>query len=166
YNITPKSGTAPLRVGTGYLNSFFQGAMGDIAFYNRELSQTQIAAHTKAMGSTTTPTTPSAPGTTGAASARTWQHRVDGTNVKRTGNRLVRYTRAEGRRTRTNARGVEVVVVRGKVTAVRRGIGNAVIPAKGYVLSGSGTSRAWLGSRAKVGTTVRIAHGRVLLAAR
>jgi len=158
YNITPKSGTAPLRVGTGYMNSFFRGAMGDIAFYNKELTGTQIAAHTKAMGGTFT--TPAAGG------VRTWKHRVHGTNVKRTGNKLVRYTRAEGRRTRTNARGVEVVVVRGKVTAVRRGVGNAVIPAKGYVLSGSGTSRTWLGNRAKVGAGVRVAHGRVVLTTR
>jgi hypothetical protein len=45
YDIVPRSGTAPLRIGTGYLNSFFQGAIGDVAFYNKELSAARIRAH-------------------------------------------------------------------------------------------------------------------------
>jgi hypothetical protein len=45
YDIVPKSGTAPLRIGTGYLGSFFQGAVGDIAFYDHELAPVRIKAH-------------------------------------------------------------------------------------------------------------------------
>jgi hypothetical protein len=45
YGITPRSGSAPLRIGTGYLNSFFQGAVGDVAFYDHEVSGARIHAH-------------------------------------------------------------------------------------------------------------------------
>lgn len=45
YDIVPHSGTAPLRVGTGYLSSFFQGAVSDIAFYHRELGAARLRAH-------------------------------------------------------------------------------------------------------------------------
>ncbi|MGO4255118.1 LamG-like jellyroll fold domain-containing protein [Marmoricola sp. RAF53] len=45
YGIVPRSGTAPLRVGTGYLSSFFQGAVGNIAFYGREVSGKRLRAH-------------------------------------------------------------------------------------------------------------------------
>jgi len=45
YGIVPRSGTAPLRIGTGYLQSFFQGAIGDVAFYDHELSSVRIRAH-------------------------------------------------------------------------------------------------------------------------
>jgi hypothetical protein len=49
YDIVPRSGSAPLRLGTGYLNSFFQGAVGDVAFYQRELVGSRIRAHYRAM---------------------------------------------------------------------------------------------------------------------
>ena len=45
YDIVPRSGKAPLRIGTGYLSSFFQGAIGDVAFYHRELPAKRIRAH-------------------------------------------------------------------------------------------------------------------------
>ena len=48
YDIVPKSGTAPLRIGTGYLGSFFQGAIGDVAFYDRELAPVRVKAHNAA----------------------------------------------------------------------------------------------------------------------
>lgn len=49
YNIVPRSGSAPLRIGTGYLDSFFEGAVGNIAFYTRELSALRVKAHVNAM---------------------------------------------------------------------------------------------------------------------
>jgi hypothetical protein len=49
YDIRPKAGPAPLRIGTGYLDSFFKGAVGDVAFYNKELSGSRLRAHFKAM---------------------------------------------------------------------------------------------------------------------
>lgn len=49
YDIVPRGGSAPLRIGTGYLGSFFQGAVGNVAFYNRELGAGRIRAHFRAM---------------------------------------------------------------------------------------------------------------------
>lgn len=49
YNIVPRSGNAPLRIGTGYRDSYFQGAVGDVAFYPRELAASRISAHYRAM---------------------------------------------------------------------------------------------------------------------
>jgi hypothetical protein len=45
YDIVPRSGSAPLRIGTGYLGSFFQGAVGDVAFFDKELGGARIRAH-------------------------------------------------------------------------------------------------------------------------
>jgi hypothetical protein len=49
YDIVPKAGSAPLRIGTGYLNSYFKGAVGDVAFYDKELSASRLSAHYNAM---------------------------------------------------------------------------------------------------------------------
>ena len=49
YDIVPQAGSSPLRIGTGYLNSFFKGAVGDVAFYDKELSSTRLQAHYNAM---------------------------------------------------------------------------------------------------------------------
>lgn len=42
YYVEPKNGTAPVRIGTRDRGSFFQGAIDDIRFYNRALTQTEI----------------------------------------------------------------------------------------------------------------------------
>ena len=47
--ITPADGTAPLRIGTRDLGSFFDGAVGKVAVYDNELSPERIKAHTDAM---------------------------------------------------------------------------------------------------------------------
>jgi hypothetical protein len=49
YNIVPRPGPSPLRIGTGYRGSFFKGAVGNVAFYNRELRPARIRAHYRAM---------------------------------------------------------------------------------------------------------------------
>lgn len=49
YRIVPRSSRAPLRIGTGYLDSFFEGAVGNVAFYNRELGAERVRAHYRAM---------------------------------------------------------------------------------------------------------------------
>ncbi|MBB5867321.1 hypothetical protein F4553_000700 [Allocatelliglobosispora scoriae] len=49
YGIIPGNGTAPLRIGTRDLASYFQGAIGKVAVYGQELSGTRIAAHYAAM---------------------------------------------------------------------------------------------------------------------
>lgn len=45
YDITVTNGTAPLRIGTRDFASFFQGAVGKLAFYTRQLSPERIAEH-------------------------------------------------------------------------------------------------------------------------
>jgi hypothetical protein len=45
YNIVPANGAAPLRIGTGSLSSFFQGAIAKVAVYNYELSNAIVQAH-------------------------------------------------------------------------------------------------------------------------
>lgn len=50
--ITPEAGTAPFRVGTRDFGSWFAGAVGKVAVYDRELSAERISAHTTAMTTT------------------------------------------------------------------------------------------------------------------
>lgn len=45
YDIVPRSGSAPLRIGTGYLGSHFKGGIGNVAFYPREVSAKRLRAH-------------------------------------------------------------------------------------------------------------------------
>jgi hypothetical protein len=49
FDVVPGNGTAPLRVGTRDLASYFQGAIGKVALYLRELTPQQIASHYTAM---------------------------------------------------------------------------------------------------------------------
>lgn len=49
YSVVPRDGTAPLRVATQDLGSFFQGAIGKVAVYNRELTGAQLLKHYRAM---------------------------------------------------------------------------------------------------------------------
>jgi hypothetical protein len=45
YDIVPQNGTAPVRIGTRDMNSFFQGAIARVAIYNTRLTDQQVAAH-------------------------------------------------------------------------------------------------------------------------
>jgi hypothetical protein len=47
--VVPTAGTAPLRIGTRDLASFFQGAIGKIAVYNYEVPQSRLLAHARAL---------------------------------------------------------------------------------------------------------------------
>ena len=49
YNIRPRAGRSPFRIGTGYRDSYFQGAIGDVVFFNRTLGPRRILAHYRAM---------------------------------------------------------------------------------------------------------------------
>ena len=66
---------------------------------------------------------------------------VAGVNRERKNDDLVIYTPEFGRNTLTGAGGIELVIVKGVITSVVKDLGNAVIPANGYVLSASGTVR-------------------------
>jgi hypothetical protein len=49
YNVRPVANNSPLTIGTMALDSFFKGAVGKVAIYDRLLSQAQINAHFAAM---------------------------------------------------------------------------------------------------------------------
>lgn len=49
YDITPRNAGAPFRIGTGYLGSFFEGAVGDVVFFDRALPGSTIGAHYRSM---------------------------------------------------------------------------------------------------------------------
>lgn len=49
YDIRPRASSSPLRIGTGYLDSYFAGSVGHVAFYNRELPARRVAAHHRVM---------------------------------------------------------------------------------------------------------------------
>jgi Concanavalin A-like lectin/glucanases superfamily len=53
YAITPQNGTAPVRIATRDLNSFFQGAIARVAIYDARLSDQQVAAHFAARAAAT-----------------------------------------------------------------------------------------------------------------
>lgn len=49
YKIVPKAGTSPLNIGTMAMDTWFKGAVGKVAIYDRLLSQSEINEHFKAM---------------------------------------------------------------------------------------------------------------------
>jgi hypothetical protein len=49
YGIVPRDGTAPFRVATRDLASYFKGAIGKVAVYDREVSGIRLLAHYRAM---------------------------------------------------------------------------------------------------------------------
>lgn len=49
YNVVPRAGDAPLRIGTRDLVSFFKGAIGKFALYNRALSAADFETHIEKM---------------------------------------------------------------------------------------------------------------------
>jgi hypothetical protein len=49
YSIVPTDGAAPLRVGTRDLSSYFQGAVGKVAVYDRELTPAELLARYEIM---------------------------------------------------------------------------------------------------------------------
>ncbi|HEY3494228.1 MAG TPA: LamG domain-containing protein [Polyangiaceae bacterium] len=50
YDITPRNGDAPVRIATRDRNSYFQGAVARVAFYDSRLGEARIAAHYEAAG--------------------------------------------------------------------------------------------------------------------
>ncbi|CAF3776538.1 unnamed protein product [Rotaria sp. Silwood1] len=53
YGIIPQNGTAPMRVGTRQLQSFFKGAIGKVAVFDYELNSNQIQIHFNCMVTST-----------------------------------------------------------------------------------------------------------------
>lgn len=49
YSVRPTAGNSPVNIGTMALDTFFKGAIGKVAIYNRLLSADEVASHYKAM---------------------------------------------------------------------------------------------------------------------
>ena len=49
FEVVPRVGGAPLRIGTGYRRSYFAGAIGDVVFFDRVLPPKRIRAHYRAL---------------------------------------------------------------------------------------------------------------------
>lgn len=96
---------------------------------------------------------PGAVAATGSVTVGTQSHVLNGTDVRRLTDYLVKYTPVNAR-TGTNQYGFEAAVVGGLVTRVEDGVGNMAIPTNGYVLSGHGEARTWLRANARVGVAV------------
>jgi hypothetical protein len=88
--------------------------------------------------------------------ARRLSHSVHGFNRPREANELIVFTPEFHRTTLTAPDGIEVLVARGRVIAVRDGAGSQRIPPGGFVLSASGTVRAWMRANLRRGMRVEI----------
>src|SRR6266850_5300300 len=84
------------------------------------------------------------------------QHAVNGLNRPRTDNELIIFTPEFHRTTLTEPNGLELVVRRGRVVAVRDLKGSSVIPAAGFVISSSGTAREWALKNLRIGARVQL----------
>lgn len=79
---------------------------------------------------------------------------VTGINRERKTDDVVVYTPEFGSTTMTGSDGIEIIVVRGVISVVADGVGNAVIPQGGYVLSVTGAAREQLRNAAKASGTL------------
>ncbi len=69
-------------------------------------------------------------------------------------NQLVIYTQKFGKTTGTNEFGKEAVVIDDIVVELTGA--NSIIPKNGYVISGHGTAKKWIGDNLKIGTKIEI----------
>ncbi len=92
--------------------------------------------------------------TTGGA-----RRRLDGVNRPRGANELVLFTPEFHETTLTDDSGSEVIVRGGRVVDVRVAAGSSGIPSDGYVLSATGTVRAWVSRHLERETPVSVRLG-------
>ncbi len=81
---------------------------------------------------------------------------INGINRERKQNEIIVYTPEFGAATRTLGDGAEIVVIKGVITSVLDGLGNALIPKNGYVLSASGALRDVLIAAARTSRSVTL----------
>jgi hypothetical protein len=81
---------------------------------------------------------------------------VDGINRERKPNDIVIYTPEFGPTTQTAPGGIELVVIKGVITTIGDGTGNAAIPPRGFVLSASGTAKELITEVAKKAATLTL----------
>jgi exopolysaccharide biosynthesis protein len=81
---------------------------------------------------------------------------ISGLNRPRQKDELIVFTPEFHRTTLTTPDGLEAIVVRGRVTAVRNGAGSLVIPVNGFVISAHGIAREWALQHLRVGARISI----------
>lgn len=79
-----------------------------------------------------------------------------GINRERKADDVVVYSPEFGATTKTNAEGLELVVIKGVITTIAEGVGNAVIPRNGYVISVSGSRKDAMLSAARDSSTLTL----------
>jgi len=84
------------------------------------------------------------------------RRRVDGLNRPRLDNELILFTPEFDRTTLTGPDGVEVVVEKGRVSALIERQGNNEIPRAGWIVSANGTAAAWVRANLRRGTRVEL----------
>jgi exopolysaccharide biosynthesis protein len=84
------------------------------------------------------------------------KHAIDGLNRPRADNELIIFTPEFHRTTLTEPNGLELIVRRGRVSAVRDLKGSSLIPADGFVISTSGRAREWALKNLRMGARVRL----------
>jgi exopolysaccharide biosynthesis protein len=83
------------------------------------------------------------------------KYSVKGVNRPLAADELIVFTPEFHRTTLTNADGIEVVVKRNRVTAIRDLQGSSAIPVDGFVISAVGKSREWLRQNIRNGSPVK-----------
>jgi exopolysaccharide biosynthesis protein len=83
-------------------------------------------------------------------------YKVSGINRERKDDELIIYTPKFGKTTLTNKDGIELVIVKGNIYSIILGLGNAVIPENGYVLSATGAMRSLVSPRARKSDSVTL----------
>lgn len=83
------------------------------------------------------------------------EFRYSGINRERNNNELIEFTPFFNRTTLTDNKGLEVIVRKGKITAINDGKGNSIIPQNGFVISASGEAREKLLPFLKIGRKVK-----------
>jgi exopolysaccharide biosynthesis protein len=84
------------------------------------------------------------------------KHAISGLNRPRADDELIIFTPEFHRTTLTEPNGLELVVRRGRVVAVRDLKGSSVIPADGFVISTSGGAREWALKNLRMGARVQL----------
>lgn len=81
--------------------------------------------------------------------------RYSGINRERNDNELIEFTPFFNRTTLTDDKGLEIIVRKGKIAAIRDGKGNSLIPQDGFVISATGEMREKLLPFLKIGRKVK-----------
>lgn len=84
------------------------------------------------------------------------KHDINGLNRPRGDNELIVFTPEFHRTTLTEPGGMEIIIRRGRVVELRDLKGSSVIPADGFVISTSGTARAWALKNLRAGGRIRL----------